>query len=134
MKADELQFVPAVLDTPAAALGPERKALRCKAKPDLGTIEIEVDGIIIRAGRHADAGIGGTLKILGIRRGQIACDEKRSYAIVSVRVLVAAVRELSRLFRGRLFPYSLRLAMNVAASRNDRVAIAVCEASPTMRS
>lgn len=35
MEADELQFVPAVVDTPAAALGPERKALRCKApRPD----------------------------------------------------------------------------------------------------
>jgi transposase len=56
MKVDELQFVPAVVDTPAAALGPERKALRCKApKPDLGGIEIEVDGTIIRAGRGADA-------------------------------------------------------------------------------
>src|SRR5690349_12575190 len=45
-KTDELQFVPAVIDTPAAAVGPERKALRCKAKPDLGSIEIEVDGTI----------------------------------------------------------------------------------------
>ncbi len=54
-KADELQFVPAVVDTPAAAIGSERKAPRCKAKPDLGGIEIEVDGTIIRAGRGADA-------------------------------------------------------------------------------
>jgi transposase len=54
-KADELQFVPAVVDTPAAPLGPEHKALRCQAKPDLGRIEIEVDGTIIRAGRGADA-------------------------------------------------------------------------------
>jgi transposase len=53
--AVELQFVPAVVDTPAAAVGPERKAPRCNAKPDLGDIEVEVDGTIIRAGRGADA-------------------------------------------------------------------------------
>lgn len=54
-KAEELQFVPAVVDTPAAAVGLERKAPRCKAKLDRGSIEIEVDGTIIRAGRDADA-------------------------------------------------------------------------------
>jgi len=54
-KAEELQFVPAVVDAPAAAAGRKRKALRCKAKPDLGGIEIEVDGITIRAGHGADA-------------------------------------------------------------------------------
>jgi transposase len=54
-KADEPQFVPAVVDAPAAAMAPERKAQRCKAKPDLGCIEIEVDGITIRAGHGADA-------------------------------------------------------------------------------
>src|SRR5829696_9110906 len=56
-KADELQFVPAVVDAmaPAAAVGRERKALRCKAKPDLGVIQIEVDGVTIRAGHGADA-------------------------------------------------------------------------------
>ena len=54
-KADEPQFVPAVVDAPAAAIAPERKAQRCKAKPDLVSIEIEVDGTIIRAGRGADA-------------------------------------------------------------------------------
>ncbi|WP_234686067.1 MULTISPECIES: IS66-like element accessory protein TnpA [Bradyrhizobium] len=55
MKADEPQFVPAVVDAAAAAMAPDRKAQRCKAKPDLGSIEIEVDGTIIRAGRGADA-------------------------------------------------------------------------------
>ena len=40
---------------PAAAVGQERKALRCRAKPDLGVIQIEVDGVTIRAGRDADA-------------------------------------------------------------------------------
>lgn len=52
-KAEEPQFVPAVVDAPAAAGGRKRKAL--KAKPDLGGIEIEVDGITIRVGRGADA-------------------------------------------------------------------------------
>ena len=54
--AEEVQFVPAVLDAvvPAPALGRERKAGRCKAKADPGIIEIEVDGITIRAGRGAD--------------------------------------------------------------------------------
>jgi len=39
---------------PAPALGRERKAGRCKAKADSGILEIEVDGITIRAGRGAD--------------------------------------------------------------------------------
>lgn len=48
--------MPAVVDAvvPAPALGRERKAARCKAKADFGIIEIEVDGITIRAGRGAD--------------------------------------------------------------------------------
>lgn len=56
-KAHELQFVPAVVEAmaPAAAVGRKHKAPRCKAKPDLGGIEIEVDGVTIRAGRGADA-------------------------------------------------------------------------------
>jgi transposase len=56
-EAAEVQFVPAVVDAvvPAPALGRERKAGRCKAKADAGIIEIEVDGITIRAGRGADA-------------------------------------------------------------------------------
>ena len=54
--AEELQFVPAVVEAvvPAAALDRERKAVGCKAKADTGIIEIEVDGITIRAGRGAD--------------------------------------------------------------------------------
>jgi transposase len=54
--AEEVQFVPAVVDAvvPAPALDRERKAVRCKAKADTGMIEIEVDGITIRAGRGAD--------------------------------------------------------------------------------
>src|ERR1700758_3688891 len=46
-KTDEAQFVPAVVDAPTAAAGPEQKTQRCKAKPDLGSIEIEVDGVTI---------------------------------------------------------------------------------------
>jgi transposase len=58
--SEEVQFVPAVVDAvvPASApgrdLSQERKALRCKLRPDAGIIEIEVDGITIRAGRGAD--------------------------------------------------------------------------------
>ena len=56
--------MPAVVDAAvsAAAVDRERKAVRCKAKADTrarrcdaGIIEIEVDGITIRAGRGADA-------------------------------------------------------------------------------
>jgi transposase len=56
-EAGEVQFVPAVVDAvvPAPAVDRERKAVRCKAEADTGIIEIEVDGITIRAGRGADA-------------------------------------------------------------------------------
>jgi transposase len=49
--------VPAVVDAvvPAPTLGRERKAQCCKPKPDAGIIEIEVNGIPIRAGLGADA-------------------------------------------------------------------------------
>ncbi|TWB85990.1 transposase [Bradyrhizobium macuxiense] len=51
-EADKVQFVPAVVDAvvPAPA-AQERKLVR---KADSGIIEIEVDGITIRAGRGAD--------------------------------------------------------------------------------
>ena len=56
-EAEELQFVPAVVDTGASApvLRRRRKAPRCKSEPDVGMIEVEVDGVTIRAGRGADA-------------------------------------------------------------------------------
>jgi transposase len=56
-EAEALQFVPAVVDvaTQAPALRRQRKAPRCKFKPDIGTIEVEVDGVTIRVGRGADA-------------------------------------------------------------------------------
>ena len=54
---EELQFVPAVVDVVASApvLRGRRRAPRCKSDPDAGTIEVEVDGVTIRAGRGADA-------------------------------------------------------------------------------
>jgi transposase len=56
-EAEELQFVPAVVDViaQAPALRGRCKAPRCKSEPDAGTIEVEVDGVTIRAGRGADA-------------------------------------------------------------------------------
>ena len=56
-EAEELQFVPAVVDVVTNAPAPrrQRKAPRCKSKPDIGTIELEVDGVTIRVGRGADA-------------------------------------------------------------------------------
>lgn len=56
-EAEELQFVPAVVDAvaQAPALRGQRKAPRCKSEPDAGTIEVEVNGVTIRAGRGADA-------------------------------------------------------------------------------
>jgi transposase len=53
-EAEELQFVPAVVDVRASAPA-QRKAPRCKSEPDVGMIEVEVDGVTIRAGRGADA-------------------------------------------------------------------------------
>ena len=55
-QADEVRFVPAVVDVvdavvPVPTAHRERRAVR---KADSGIIEIEVDGITIRAGRGAD--------------------------------------------------------------------------------
>jgi transposase len=54
--ADDPPFVPAVVDAtvPAVAVGYERKAAQRKAKPDVGGIEIEAEGVTIRVGRGAD--------------------------------------------------------------------------------
>ena len=54
---EELQFVPAVVDAVAQApvVSRQRQAPRCKSQPDIGTVEIEVDSVTIRAGRGADA-------------------------------------------------------------------------------
>ena len=39
---------------PAVAVGHERKTAPRKAKPDIGGIEIEAEGVTIRVGRGAD--------------------------------------------------------------------------------
>jgi transposase len=56
-EAEGLQFVPAVVDGVAQmpACGRVRKAPRCKSEPNVGMIEVEVDGVTIRVGRGADA-------------------------------------------------------------------------------
>ncbi len=56
-ESEELQFVPAVVDavTPVPVRGRWRNAARCKSEPDVGAIEVEVDGVTIRFGRGADA-------------------------------------------------------------------------------
>jgi transposase len=58
-EAEELQFVPAVVDVDmvaqSPALGGRRKAARSRFEPDAGTIEVEVNGATIRVGRGADA-------------------------------------------------------------------------------
>src|SRR5438128_4852382 len=54
--ADDPPFVPAVVDAmvPTVAVGHERKTAQSKAKPDIGGIEIEAEGVTIRVGRGAD--------------------------------------------------------------------------------
>jgi transposase len=55
-RVEDVQFVPAVMDAGApASVGGEHKEPRRKFRPDAGIIEIEVDGITIRAGHGADA-------------------------------------------------------------------------------
>jgi len=56
-EADGLQFVPAVVDVTSSA-SPARRQRNlppCKAAPGAGAMEIEIDGIMIRVGRGADA-------------------------------------------------------------------------------
>ena len=55
-EAEELQFVPAVVDAvaPVPVLRRERKTPRCKSEPEIGMIEVEVDGVTIWIGRGAD--------------------------------------------------------------------------------
>ena len=56
-QAEEVQFVPAVVEAvaQAPALGQERRAPRYKSRSDVGMIEIEADGVVVRAGHGADA-------------------------------------------------------------------------------
>jgi transposase len=55
-EAEELQFVPAVVDAVARTpvLRRRRQASRCGSESDVGTIEVEVAGVTIRVGRGAD--------------------------------------------------------------------------------
>src|SRR5260370_23771066 len=55
-EAEELQFVPAVVDvgTNAPALRRPGKAPRGKSNPDIGTIGLEVDGVTTRVCRRAE--------------------------------------------------------------------------------
>jgi transposase len=52
--AEELQFVPAVLDG-APSVRRQRKMLRGQVEPGAGMIEVEIDGVTVRVGRGADA-------------------------------------------------------------------------------
>ena len=56
-KAEELQFVPAVVDAPLSApsIRRQRRAQHCKAEAGAGIIEVEIDGVTVRVGRGADA-------------------------------------------------------------------------------
>jgi transposase len=55
-EAEEVRFVPAVMDGPSSArpVRRQRKALQCKAEPGAGTIEVDIDGVTVRVGRGAD--------------------------------------------------------------------------------
>ena len=55
--AEELQFVPAVLDvTPSSpSVRRQHKMPRRQVEPGAGMIEVEIDGVRIRVGRGADA-------------------------------------------------------------------------------
>ena len=56
-KAEELEFVPAVVDAPLSApsVRRQRRARHCKAEAGAGIIEVEIDGVTVRVGRGADA-------------------------------------------------------------------------------
>ena len=56
-KAEELQFVPAVVDAPLSAPSVRRgrRAQHCKAEAGAGIIEVEIDGVTVRVGRGAEA-------------------------------------------------------------------------------
>jgi transposase len=55
--AEELQFVPAVLDVvpSSPSVRRQRKMPRCQVEPGAGMIEVEIDGMTVRVGRGADA-------------------------------------------------------------------------------
>ena len=55
--AEELQFVPAVLDVAPSSpsLRRQRKMPRCPVEPGAGMIEVEIDGVTVRVDRGAEA-------------------------------------------------------------------------------
>jgi transposase len=55
--AEELQFVPAVLDVAPSSpsVRRRRKMPRRQVEPGAGMIEVEIDGVTVRVGRSADA-------------------------------------------------------------------------------
>src|ERR1700716_4215403 len=55
--AEELQFVPAVLDVTPSSPSVRRQSTmrRRQIEPDAGMIEVEIDGVTVRVGRGADA-------------------------------------------------------------------------------
>ena len=55
--AEELQFVPAVLDVAPSSpsVRRPRKMPRRQIEPDAGMIEVEIGGVTVRVGRGADA-------------------------------------------------------------------------------
>jgi transposase len=55
-EANGQRFVPVVVDvaSSASAVRRQRPALQCKTEPGAGTIEIKIDGVMVRVGRGAD--------------------------------------------------------------------------------
>lgn len=55
--AEELQFIPAVLDMAPSSpsVRRQRKMPRRQVEPDAGLIEVEIDDVTVRVGRGADA-------------------------------------------------------------------------------
>ena len=56
-RAEELAFVPAVVDAPLSApsVRRQRRAQHCKAEAGAGIIEVEIGGVTVRVDRGADA-------------------------------------------------------------------------------
>ncbi len=55
-RAEELQFVPAVLDVaPSSSVRRQRKMSRRQVEPGEGMIEVEINGVTVRVSRGADA-------------------------------------------------------------------------------
>ena len=57
LHAEDLQFVPAVLDVARSSppVRRQRKMPQCQVEPGAGMIEVEIDGVTVRVGRGADA-------------------------------------------------------------------------------